>query len=52
MSKFGKLVGKIKRKEGYSDEAARKTAAAIGRKKYGKEGMARKAQEGRKEHEG
>jgi hypothetical protein len=44
MSKFGKLVGKLKRKEpDLSDESARKIAAAAGRAKYGAEGMAKKA---------
>jgi len=51
MSKFSKLVGKIRQKEGYSKEAAQKTAAAIGDRKIGKEEMARKAAASRERHE-
>lgn len=41
-SKFQKMVGKLEKK-GNSAESATKIAAAIGRKKYGAEGMAKKA---------
>lgn len=45
---FKKLKNQIKRKEGYSDERAKSIAAAIGIKKFGKAGMARKAAAGKK----
>lgn len=47
-SKFKKLSGKIQRKEGYTKAEADATAAKIGREKYGKAGMARKAAAGRR----
>lgn len=50
VSKFSKFVAKL-RAEGYSKESARKIAAKAGDEKYGKEEMARKAAESRKEHE-
>lgn len=50
MSKFGKMVGKL-RKQGNSAASARKIAAAIGRKKYGAHEMAEKAAESRERHE-
>lgn len=46
-SAFDKLAGNIERKEGYSKEAADATAAKIGREKYGKEGMEKKAEAGK-----
>jgi hypothetical protein len=46
-SKFAKMVAVLKR-QGKSDEAARRIAASIGRKKYGAKGMARKAAAGRR----
>lgn len=45
---FKKLKNEIKAKEGYSDKQAAATAAAIGRAKFGKKGMAKKAAAGRK----
>lgn len=48
MSKFSKLSAKIGKKEGLSKERSDAIAASIGRKKYGKRGMARKAAAGRK----
>jgi hypothetical protein len=48
VSKFSKLSGKIQKKEGYSKAEADATAAMIGREKYGKKGMAKKAAAGRK----
>lgn len=46
-SAFDKLVGKLEDK-GHSAEGARKIAASIGDKKYGVEGMAKKAAAARK----
>lgn len=50
MSKFIKFVAKL-RAEGYSDKAAHNIAAEEGFKKYGVEGMERKAQEAKARHE-
>jgi len=50
MSKFAKLVGKL-RKKGASADSARKIAAVVGDKKFGKEAMAQKAAASRKRHE-
>lgn len=47
VSKFKQMVGKLK-KTGKSQESAEKIAAYIGRKKYGKKGMAKKAAAGRR----
>lgn len=47
MSKFDELRDKIE-KQGKSKDVATKIAAAIGRKKYGNEGMAKKAAAARK----
>ena len=47
MSKFQKLVEKLEAK-GYSHAAATRIAASAGDKKYGVEGMARKAAAARK----
>ncbi|MGH7441929.1 MAG: hypothetical protein ACREKE_04560 [bacterium] len=46
MSKFKKLVGKLKKRGGVKHPKA--LAAYIGRKKYGKKGMAKKAAAGRR----
>lgn len=46
-SNFKKVSSSIQKKEGYSKAEADATAAMIGRKKYGKAGMARKAAAGR-----
>ncbi|MDA8119117.1 MAG: hypothetical protein M0Z85_03515 [Gammaproteobacteria bacterium] len=43
MSKFSKMVKNLQEREGYSKEVATKTAAKIGREKYGAKGMAEKA---------
>lgn len=48
-SKFQKMVGKLERK-GNNKESATKIAASIGRKKYGAEGMAKKAAASRRRH--
>jgi hypothetical protein len=45
---FKKLEKKIERKEGYGKKRADAIAAAVGRKKYGTKGMAKKAAAGRK----
>ncbi len=45
--RFARLVQKLKRR-GYSEESARRIAASIGRKKYGKKQMAKWAAQGRK----
>lgn len=50
MSKFKKFTEKL-RAEGYSKESAQRIAAAEGDKKYGKEVMAEKSAESRKENE-
>lgn len=50
MSKFAKMERHVE-KEGYSEKSARKIAAAIGRKKFGAKGMAKKAAASRKRHE-
>lgn len=42
ISKFKKMERHVK-SEGYSKSSAKKIAAAIGRKKYGSKGMAKKA---------
>lgn len=47
MSAFKKLVEKLVR-EGHSEESAKRIAAYIGMKKYGKSGMAAKAAAGRR----
>jgi hypothetical protein len=47
MSKFSKLSNKIQSKEGLSKSRADAIAAVAGRKKYGTEGMAKKAAAGR-----
>jgi hypothetical protein len=44
---FDKMVDKLKGK-GHSEESAKRISAAIGRKKYGKKGMAAKSAAGRK----
>ena len=44
---FGKLQGEIEKKSGYGAKEAAATAAAIGREKYGKKGMAEKSAAGR-----
>jgi hypothetical protein len=46
MSKFKQLEEKLEKK-GNSAESAKKIAASIGDKKYGKAGMAKKAAAGR-----
>lgn len=46
MSKFSKLAGKLAHKKGVKNPKA--VAAAIGRKKYGAKGMAKKAAAARK----
>jgi hypothetical protein len=46
MSKFSKLTTKLSHRKGVHNPRA--LAAYIGRKKYGKEGMARKAAAGRR----
>lgn len=51
MSKFSELRDKIEKREGYSKEAATKTAAAIGRAKYGAKGMTEKAAAARRGHD-
>lgn len=51
MSKFHKLVEKLTAK-GYSQSAATRIAASAGDKRYGKEGMARKAAAARKANGG
>ncbi len=43
MSKFSEMVKSLENREGYSKEVATKTAAKIGREKYGAKGMAEKA---------
>ena len=43
MSKFSEMVKNLQEREGYSKEVATKTAAKIGREKYGAKGMAEKA---------
>lgn len=48
-SKFKKMEHHVER-EGHSETSARKIAAAIGRRKFGKKGMAKKAAAGRKRH--
>lgn len=48
MSRFKAVQQSIESKEGYSPDRAAAIAAAIGRKKYGKKGMARLAAEGRR----
>lgn len=48
MSKFSKLSSKIEKKEGISKGRSDAIAAKIGREKYGKKGMAKKAAEGRR----
>ena len=48
ISKFEKLVRQLMRTKGYSRARAAKVAASIGRKKYGKKGMAKKAAAGRR----
>lgn len=48
---FKRLVGKLER-QGKSESSAKKIAAAVGRKKYGKAGMARKAAAGRRRARG
>lgn len=45
---FKKLQKSIERKEGYSAKGAAAAAATIGREKYGKKGMAKKAAAGRR----
>lgn len=45
---FGKLKGKIERKEGYGSKRAAAIAASIGRKKLGAKAMAKKAAAGRR----
>lgn len=50
MSKFNKLAGKLAHEPGVKNPKA--LAAAIGRKKYGAAGMARKSAAGRKAHRG
>jgi hypothetical protein len=50
MSKFSELSKKIQA-EGKSKQAADAIAASIGRKKYGKQGMAKKAAKGKKKHD-
>lgn len=47
MSAFKILVRKLMKK-GHSEESAKRIAAAIGRAKYGKAGMAAKAAAGRR----
>lgn len=44
--RFEKLEGKLEGR--YGKKGAKKIAASIGRKKYGKKGMARMAEKGRK----
>lgn len=44
---FKRMVGKLEKK-GNSKSSATKIAAVIGRKKYGAEGMAKKAAAGRR----
>lgn len=51
MSKFQKLCDKLEKK-GYSRESAVRIAASCGRKKYGAEGMAKKAAASRERNEG
>lgn len=46
MSRFDKLANKLSKEKGVTDPKA--LAAVIGRKKYGKEGMAKLAAKGRK----
>lgn len=48
MSKFTQLSEKIQKKQGISKERANAITATIGREKYGKAGMAKKAAAGRK----
>lgn len=48
MSKFSKLSSKIQKKQGLSKESANAITYSIGVKKYGKEGMAKKAAAGRR----
>lgn len=48
-SKFKKLVAHLKR-EGYSADSATRIAASAGAKKYGWEGMARRAAASRERH--
>lgn len=43
MSKFSEMVKSLEKREGYSKEVATKTAAKIGRERYGAKGMAEKA---------
>lgn len=47
-SDFAKMVKGLEKKEGYSKEAATKTAAKIGDEKYGVKGMAKKSAAARK----
>ncbi len=49
-SKFKRMVGKLEGK-GHSADSATRIAAAIGREKYGAEGMAKKSAASRREHE-
>lgn len=51
-SNFNKLVKKLQTRHNLPEENAKRLAAWIGRRKYGKAGMARKAAEGRKQSEG
>lgn len=51
MSAFKKLQGKLEAK-GNSKKDAAAIAASIGRKKYGKKGMAKKAAAGRRKAKG
>ncbi len=44
---FKKLEGKLE-KQGHSKDSADRIAASIGRKKYGRKGMARKSAAGRR----
>jgi hypothetical protein len=46
--RFKRLVAKLRRERGMSEESAKKLAAWIGRKKYGAKQMAKWAAEGRR----
>lgn len=48
MSKFKQLSEKIQKKQNISEKRANAIAATIGREKYGKAGMAKKAAAGKK----
>lgn len=46
---FSEVMSRLKAKEGYSDETARKVAAKIGREAIGQKEMTERSIEGKKE---